>query len=204
MLRLPPPLKNLLRGIDQRQAVDALAAIHARQTQRQVRQRVRPDDEATLDRLGRILRRRDERLGHERNLVDALLDQLTGEAAGAPKRSGAPLAESASGDLGSVPQQEVLLQAERGQRAGGRFRIWNGGDRTATFSFRVGVREDGTAAPPIAFAPGAITVGPRSAAAVRVQVDLAEERDADDLTIAVDVCTERTLSQRLWIVVHVS
>jgi hypothetical protein len=198
MLPFPAEWKDLLRRLDDESVlgsvVDALGTIAARQAERAGRQGRGRDETISRERARRLLERRETRLGAERRMVDELL------------RPGRGLDREASGPGpgAAIPQQELVLHGERGERAAGRFRLWNGGPRAQTFTFRVGRCDDGTLAPPTTFSPPEVTVEAGAAAVVRVQLDLGAVTDPAHLSIPVDVCAARTLSQRLWVEVQVS
>lgn len=178
-----PPLRYLkeLRPADVERLVDAL--------ERSVRPepapeppaetgRARTDDtrEALVGEALRVFGEREERLREEARLTRKVLAQLREE-------------------LTPPPQQLLVLRAEAGGRAGGRFRVRNLAAGPAQFSFLP--RFD----LPVSFAPSRFTLAPGAAEVIDLRLDLSGRRGApgERQLLLVDVLAEGAPALKLWV-----
>jgi len=195
MLPFSPDLRALLRKVDDQEVftslVGALTTIASQQSAR-TRASASPEKQEVLARARRVFQGREQRLSHERRLMDELLGELPGTNP-PPSSDGRP-----------VPQQELVLHGSCGGKTGGRFRLRNDGALTETFGFRTGTLQAGLTAPPVAFTPGEITLAPEAVVVVRVEVDLSATSRPTSLSMPVDITVGPILRQRLWLEVQVS
>jgi len=139
------------------------------------------------DSLRRRLEQHERFLARHQSLAGALLRSVHGDGALAPP-----------------PMQNALaLCGPPGERAVGRFRLVNGEAVSRTARFLLGVCEDGRPPPPVTFDPPTAELPSGARLRVRIAVDLSSLAAGEHFEFPVEVATEGTLSELVWVSVDV-